>query len=186
MGKGSGHEICYSADGITWTANGEPFSSGVGGFCVAWNGKMWVAGGGGNNNNAIIYSYDGKTWTSALSSMFGGGNNTKYVKSIKWSGSMWVAVGNTNDNSISNIAYSQDGVGWSSASSSNTATILFNGVAFNSGYGGNKITFNNTGITGTISITNSSISLSSGDQLDVVCDSTYDTGFTNCSISIDN
>ena len=186
VGKGSGHEICYSADGITWTANGEPFSSGVGGFCVAWNGKMWVAGGGGNNNNAIIYSYDGKTWTSALSSMFGGGNNTKYVKSIKWSGSMWVAVGNTNDNSISNIAYSQDGVGWSSASSSNTATILFNGVAFNSGYGGNKITFNNTGITGTISITNSSISLSSGDQLDVVCDSTYDTGFTNCSISIDN
>jgi hypothetical protein len=50
-----------------------------------------------------------------------------------------------------------------------------------------NITFNNnTGITGTILINDSSISLNSGDQLDVICDSTYDTGFTNCSISIDN
>jgi hypothetical protein len=183
VGKGNNNEMAYSADGITWIANGNPFNTGQGGFCVAWNGKLWVAGGGGNNSSAIINSYNGINWTSANSPMFNGGSNTKYVKSIKWSGSMWVAVGNTNDSSISNIAYSLDGVGWSSANNSNTAATIFNGVAFNSGYG-NKITFDNA--NGVISPSTFSINLNSGEELDVVCDSTYDTGFTNCSISIDN
>jgi hypothetical protein len=183
VGKGNSHEMAYSYDGITWTANGNPFNSGEGGFCVAWNGKIWVAGGGGNNNNAIIYSYDGINWLSATSTMFNGANNMKYVKSIKWSGRVWVAVGSTNDNTVSNIANSQDGIHWYSASSTNTANTIFNGVAFNSSRP-STITFNDA--TGSISSTN--ISLSSGDQLDVVCDSYYNTGFTftNCSMSIDN
>jgi hypothetical protein len=36
-----------------------------------------------------------------------------------------------------------------------------------------------------INISDTNITLIEGDQLDVVCDSYYNTGFTNCSISID-
>ena len=168
---------------MEWT-NGSDFGSGNVGYCVAWNGKMWVAGGKSNSNN-ILYSYDGVKWTSANSSTYNGSGT--YVKGISWNGSMWIAAGYTNNSNYpSNIGYSQDGLNWISVSDAGTTATTFNSVAFNSARP-NKITFSSTGnVNGVITPSSLNISLNSGDQLDVVCDSYYNIGFTNFSISIDN
>ena len=76
---------------------------------------------------------------------------------------MWVAVGNID--ASHQIAYSYDGIIWNISSSS----------------------FNNRGrgVASANVVSGSDITLNAGEQLDVVCDSYYNTGFTNCSISID-
>ena len=177
VGDGN-NEVGYSFNGTSWTGRGSPFSGT--GYGVAWNGKLWVAVGTGTNS--IIYSYNGLDWTPANSPMFTGGSY--YAKGISWSGSMWFAVGLSSDTN-SNIAYSIDGINWTSATGvTNVADTLYS-IAFNS-VRPNIIAFNNSE-TGSITPSNFNISLSSGDQLDVICDSYYNAGgFTNCSISIDN
>jgi len=179
-----GNQTAYSYNGVKWTQTGSGFGSSNVGYCVAWNGKMWVAGGKSDSNN-ILYSYDGVKWTSANSSTYNG--NGTYVKGISWNGSMWIAAGYTNNSNYpSNIGYSQDGLNWISVSDKDTTDTPFNSVAFNSARD-NKITFTSTNNdVGVITPSNLNISLNSGDQLDVVCDSYYNIGFTNCSISIDN
>jgi len=170
--------IGYSYDSNSWYSAGNPFETNGKGWDVAWNGNLWVAVGEGANDS-IIYSRDGINWTVSIAPMFNGVNY--YVKSIKWNGSMWVAVGYSNPNyNSSNTAYSINGVIWFSGSVEG-GNYKFNSVAFNRGYV-NTITFNNSA-TGSVSDTN--ITLIEGDQLDVVCDSYYNTGFTNFSISID-
>jgi hypothetical protein len=141
---------------------------------VAWNGSLWVAGGSGNSIN-FAWSEDGITWTASTSIPFGTGGT---VHSVAWNGSLWVAGGN--GNSI-NFAWSTNGKSWSTSASVQFGTVY--GVAFNSSRP-NTITFNNSA-SGVITIP-SNITLNSGDQLDVICNSYYNLGFTNCSISIDN
>ena len=176
VGKGAGDELCYSFDGINWSGRGEKFNGT--GYGVAWNGKIWVAVGTGSNS--IIYSYNGLDWSVANSPMFSG--SSYYAKGILWSGSMWVAVGLTTG-TLSNIAYSIDGIIWTSGTGVTTVVDTLTSAGFNSARP-NTITFDSE--TGSITMTNSNISLSTGDQLDVICDLYYNTGFTNCSISIDN
>ena len=177
VGKGTGDDVCYSYDGIVWNGKGRQISGTA--YGVAWNGKMWVVVGAGTNY--IIYSYNGLNWTPANSPMFDGAH---YPKSISWSGSMWFAVG-LSKSGLSNIAYSIDGINWTSGTGVINDDDALTGIAFNSARP-NTITFNNSE-TGSITPNNLSISLISGDQLDVVCDSYYNAGgFTNCSISIDN
>jgi hypothetical protein len=105
--------IGYSYDGITWTAS----TSGSdllddNCYCVAWNGYMWVAGGGTGNYapNTIIYSSDGITWTASASANAIFANVNVAVKALAWNGYMWVAGGG----SMNLIAYSYDGIAWTS------------------------------------------------------------------------
>ena len=184
-GGNSGNSInfAWSDDGQIWNpGTGVPFSfsnSNEGARSVVWNGQMWVAGGHGNSIN-FAWSDDGKIWSTSTSTPFG----TGYVYSVAWNGQMWVAGGT--GNSI-NFAWSINGKSWSAITSAPFGTSGTGyGVAFNSARP-NTITFDvASGATGTITPSNLNISLNSGDQLDVVCDSYYNTGFTNCSISIDN
>ena len=61
--------INYSTDGLTWTVastSGSSFNGFGGiGFCVAWNGIRWVAGGtnGLVPSQTILYSTNGINWT---------------------------------------------------------------------------------------------------------------------------
>jgi hypothetical protein len=146
---------------------------------VAWNGQLWVAGGGGNSTN-FAWSDDGKSWTASTSIPFGTSGS---VYSVAWNGQLWVTGGG--GGSI-NFAWSTDGKIWTASTSIPFGTIdhYVQTVVFNSARP-NTITFNNSE-TGSITPSNLNISLSTGDQLDVVCDSYYNLGFTNFSISIDN
>jgi hypothetical protein len=83
-------------------------------------------------------------------------------------------------NPKSNImAYSTDGIEWTgiNKSVSNINGNIIEGYAI--GWNAGLCSVNIPGSTG-------SIVLNPGDQLDVVCDSYYNTGFTNCAISINS
>ena len=80
---------------------------------AAWNGKIWVSVGEGGNT--IMYSNNGENW-NAINNIFSiSGNDVAY------NSNGWVAVGK--DISGKNIAYSDNGTGWTK---SNT-TIFNNG-----------------------------------------------------------
>jgi hypothetical protein len=89
---------------------------------VAWNGRMWVAGGVADP--FIAYSYDGIHWSPATS--MGGMTD---AQGVAWNGRIWVAVGaGTNE-----ISTSPDGINWAAA---DTSDGLVNGyaVAWNKPY----------------------------------------------------
>jgi hypothetical protein len=166
-GEGA-NTLAYSSDGIGWTGLGKTiFTSQC--RCVAWNGTIWVAGGVGLNS--IAYSSDGIGWTGST-----GGNNLFTAGpclGVAWNGTMWVAGGQGQPN----LVYSYDGINWSLSNNS----ILTN----------THCVASNASLDGVINIPNGSIVLNQygsglSSELDVVCDSYYNTGFTNCSISINS
>ena len=113
--------MIYSSDGISWTAsasgtaiiNGEVRA-------VAWNGRIFVAGGfkGGSGTSCLAYSTDGITWTASSNgnTIFSGGNG---VTSVTWNGSLWVAGG---DGTTNRYATSVDGITWTANASGNALT----------------------------------------------------------------
>ena len=78
---------------------------------MAYDGKMWVAGGSpGATGASLAYSYDGINWTASAN----GNSIMTDVRGISGSGSRWVAVGN----GTNQIAYSDDGITWTGAGNS--------------------------------------------------------------------
>jgi hypothetical protein len=80
---------------------------------AAWNGKIWVSVGEGGNT--IMYSNNAENW-NAINNIFSISGN-----GVAYNANGWVAVGK--DISGKNIAYSDNGTGWTK---SNT-TIFNNG-----------------------------------------------------------
>ena len=112
---GDSGKMAYSSDGITWTAVAEATfgSSLVDSICYG-NGK-YVAGGG---KGKMAYSTDGITWTAVADSPF---NSETSIESICYGNGKYVAVGwyersiNWNEYlPAGKIAYSADGVTWTS------------------------------------------------------------------------
>ena len=170
-GDGGGNTMAWSNDGISWTGVGNIFRTQCRG--VAWNGQMWVAVGYSDTTGysptdyeVIAYSSDGIIWDTDTngSSIF-----DNLVYSVAWNGNVWVAVGQGLNQTPGKVGYSYDGKTWYASASGSSI--------FTSVYG--------VGAIKNVNIPGGSIVLSAGDQLDVVCDSYYNTGFTNFSISID-
>jgi hypothetical protein len=91
--------LVISADGISWIPLSTPL---VTGYCVLWNGALWVAGGTGTN--VIAYSNDGVNWTSGTLS------GPSAINAVAWSNGLWIAVGEG-----SKVwATSPDGITWTS------------------------------------------------------------------------
>lgn len=161
-GGGAQGGIAYSNDGKTWT-NAQCkggvegcATKGIGsdrltrglivfgsvGTTVAWNGKIWVAGGSQGANDkyklyspTIAWSEDGKNW-------FGVSNSNQLLANgcsgLAWNGNMWLATGwsyrsgagQVNARPASNnIARSQDGKNWTIIN--NTLLIGSSGMAWN-------------------------------------------------------
>ena len=99
---GFGYTVNYSTDGITWTrsVSGSTIFSVL---CnpIAWNGRIWVAGGTGGSGDTVAYSSDGITWIQGSLTYTSG---TPY--SIAWNGTLFVMA------SHSNLGYSNDGITW--------------------------------------------------------------------------
>ena len=145
--------IAYSSDGLTWKGlSNLIFSQG---YCVAWNGQMWVAGGGyGTGTNKIAYSSDGISWNLSTN-----GNDilNNACYGVAWNGQMWVAVGSGNGTGTNTIAYSYDGIIWNPSTNGNGIIINAYGVAWNgtiwvaigqqtSGVNGSNIAYSSDGI----------------------------------------
>ena len=149
--------IAYSTDGKNWmsavcsgvdtcaTAGGQPRGGntfGWGGVTVAWNGKIWVAGGGQGANDkyklyspTIAWSEDGKTWVGVTNSNQLLANG---CTGLAWNGNMWLATGysyrsgagQVNPRPSGNkIARSQDGKNWTIIN--NTLLVGSYGMAWN-------------------------------------------------------
>ena len=157
------YTIAYSSDGINWIGITNSYNLLQVGYGVAWNGTMWVAVGTGSNT--FVYSYNGTQWYAAAN------QSTGYWLGISWNGNQWIAV---TINSINN-AYSSDGINWTLTPN---GLINGNGIAWNAGLGSVNIP------NGSIVLNQYGSGLSS--ELDVATDSYYNTGFTNCSISINS
>jgi hypothetical protein len=117
----------YSIDGgLTWVAGtsifGTTASSTIGGYCLAYNGKIWLAGGTNSTTPTITlaYSFDGIVWTAVnnFTSNIMGNFSGGVCRGIAWSPTlnMWVAVGQgsagTPTNGSFQLAYSYDGINW--------------------------------------------------------------------------
>lgn len=100
LGNGT-NTIAYSSDGQNWNGLGSIiFAQGRG---VAWNGRIWVAGGDAGGANTLAYSYDGQNWTGLGTSNFTTGSYC-----FAWNGQLWVAGGSGGNT----LAYSYDGQNW--------------------------------------------------------------------------
>ena len=165
--------LSYSSDGDTWN----PVTTSIQFNCytVVWNGTIWVAGGdeisgSGSGLGTLLYSYNGLDWYSA--NMITPTIFFKTYRAAAWNGSMWLVGGDPSPY----IQYSYDGINWNQSNNS----ILTN----------THCVATNSSLDGQVTIPNNSIVLNQygnglSSQLDVATDSYYNTGFTNCSISID-
>jgi hypothetical protein len=137
MGNGA-NAMAYSYDGINWVnipTTVFSATSGIGSG-LAFNGRLWVAGGGGPINS-LAYSYDGILWNGLGATIFATNSSN-----IAWNGILWVATGGNAVVAGGNtLAYSYDGINWTGL-----GTTIFSGfgagVAWN-GYlwvaGGNAV-----------------------------------------------
>jgi hypothetical protein len=148
VGEGT-NTIAYSTNGTSWAGSGLVFNTA--GYCLAWDGYKWLAGGDGGTYS-IFASEDGITWV--------GVENTKavlftsYVHGIAWNGSMWVAVGSSTYPTPLVpfiLAYSYDGYVWNGVVISNVTngyTVSWNGSSWIAGFiGTNKMYSSTDGIT---------------------------------------
>jgi sugar lactone lactonase YvrE len=158
------HSLEYSHDGISWTPTNDVFHPGDAN-AVAYNGKMWVAGGSVNTGylNTLAYSYDGITWTASASgtSIF-----TSSCQAVAGNGSIWVAGGN----GTNRLAYSYDGITWTASTSGNSifissqcvSCVAWNGSMWvvGSTAGTNMMAYSYDGINWTVSSSGSSFGIS--------------------------
>jgi hypothetical protein len=145
----------YSDDGgANWTncTVSDPFnvSMYVGG--IATNGRIFVAVGYGNTASAHIkYSFDGITFTNALTSV-----SFSFGSDVCWNGTVFVATGIGG----TTIMYSYDGINWSNATNPFTnygSSVRWSGTHFIAvgvdGTAANQVKISRDGITWTNSST---------------------------------
>jgi hypothetical protein len=105
-----------SPDGITWTTVTLPASPYYG--LTASNSKFIFFGSGGNST-VVYYSSNGSTWTS-----------TSFASSQNWASGTWTgsdfAVVAASGSGTNNIAYSPDGITWSTSTAG--VTLVWNWV----------------------------------------------------------
>lgn len=135
------NKVAYSFDGKTWypSTTGNALFGDLG-TCTAvgYNSKIWVIGGNYKNNSvsstgSMGYSMDGITWVSSPSNVFGASGNCFTVAS---NGQIWLAGGNGS----TNLAYSSDGISWTSLQSllpvsSYCYSLAWNGTVWVAGLG---------------------------------------------------
>jgi hypothetical protein len=119
IGSGT-NTLAYSNDGLQWT--GVSSSIFVQGRGLAYNGRIWVAGGDGGGTNTLGYSYDGIQWTGLGKSIFNSG-----CYDFAWNGKLWVAGGG--NSGTHTLAYSYDGINWTGVG--NLINTWTNSVAWN-------------------------------------------------------
>ena len=133
-GAGLSSTNIYSVDGgLTWAAGtsifGTTASSTFGGYCVAYNGKIWLAGGANSNTTPTVtlaYSFDGINWSAVqnFTTNIMGNIASGFCRGIAWSPilNIWVAVGSAGSTAtpaagVYQLAYSYDGINWTGVSS---------------------------------------------------------------------
>ena len=119
-----GNTIGTSLDGNVWTGRGASILSTTAN-AVDWSKQLNLFVAVGSGTNTIATSMDGIYWLGRGNTIFSSGND------VKWNGNIWVAVGTPIDANNKSIAYSYDGVTWSTPSQGNLFSISGIKVAWN-------------------------------------------------------
>jgi len=143
---GEGGKIAYSTNnGTTWTqASTTMFDTGTIYGVTYGNGKFVAVGSSGK----IAYSTDGTTWTAVETSDF----SSKAFNGITYGGpadnEMFIAVaGNSLFSSGNGIAYSQDGITWTSGVNASSGYSLFSNALNRVAWGSDKfVAVGNSGV----------------------------------------
>jgi hypothetical protein len=151
------HTIATSTDGITWTGRGRTIFS-TQSFGVAY-GQVFITKptyvAVGEGTNTLVTSTNGTNWRRTYVQPF---NTPLAGYSIAWNGVMWIA-GSGSPNGNGSFASSEDGIIWTTATSSSMTTSI-NGIAYGKdgsgaglwvavGSGGNAIATSSNGTTWT-------------------------------------
>ena len=117
LGGANNSRISYSNDIIvTPTTITIPITTIYG---IAYNGKIYVAGGTGTN--VLAYSYDAITWTGVNP------NNITIVNQVKWMNNQFYAMGASGTTTnYSQMMLSSDGINWIPNSSKSTTSVSGN------------------------------------------------------------
>ena len=148
--------IAKSTDGLIWDTSNNATTIFSSVNSIAWNGSMWVAVGTAILDYSIAYSDDGISWTGTNVTP---GNNNYFLSSgydVAWNGKMWIVVGSgyKNISYATSIAYSYDGITWTSLGAT-IFSLRGLGVAWNGsiwiavGAGQNTIAYSYNGLTWT-------------------------------------
>ena len=148
-GWGSTNDIVYSYDGITWLQSSlgrNTLLGSNGGYSVAWNGSIWLAGsvftGASTGKYSLIYSSDGINWNVST----GASIITFQVRGIFWDGKLWVAGGSSNASPFYVLMYSYDGINWTASTSptniSGINSLVSNGFIWVAGTDGSSTIYN--------------------------------------------
>ena len=124
VGVGTGtYCTAYSPDGINWFGKALVSLMSIA-YGVAWSGSIWIAVGTAGLST-IAYSYDGNLWQASVNGLTAI-TTTGYA--VQWNGTYsYFMVGGLNG-SISQVAYSSDGLNWpvyQSASFSNQSGVIY-------------------------------------------------------------
>jgi hypothetical protein len=107
VGFGAANSKAYSIDGRHWIGLGidNPLETG---YCVKWNGSLFVAGGAPNvaTDPVLQYSADGINWNNAD---LAGSVSLTNASMIVWDGTKWYI--NTSYQA-QDMAYSTNGINW--------------------------------------------------------------------------
>jgi hypothetical protein len=126
IGVGSASAI-YSNNGINWSKSESLSSLFTTINKIAYNGKMWVAGGEGIDSS-LAYSYDGINWTAnGLVSYL---NLFTEVNALACNDFIWLA-GGIHSGGVTRLAYSYDGINWVSSVSGPNLFINISDFAWN-------------------------------------------------------
>lgn len=112
-------QIIWSGDnGITWNdSTGNQFSSdsSAEGLTIAFGNGVWVAGGKGavTSGTTLVYSRNGKDWSTVNNDPFGNGEGTCTV--VQYVNGRFLAGGKGSTGSVAKIWSSTDGINWTAA-----------------------------------------------------------------------
>lgn len=127
LGDSTSNTMAVSTDGKTFIGLGLIFQATTyGGYCIAWNGSLWVAGGAGTN--PVKYSTDGFNWTTATLSAPA---NVSVLLSVTYGKGRWVG-GIQGPGGQYQFIDSTDGINWT-VRTGFVFSLQTNAVAFAAG-----------------------------------------------------
>ena len=91
-------------DGTTTSPSSASFLTADGpGYCLAWNGTVWVAGGG---TGQLLYSSNGINWNSASREVAEGNAPSANIYGVAWFNDKWVLIIGNESSDQPSILYS--------------------------------------------------------------------------------
>jgi hypothetical protein len=114
IGGSGGHLVSYNGSSFT-DLTGNIYGTMVNVFSLQYNGSYWLIGGNGQNGEAIVFCYDGSSWTNESALLPGNGSNPIYA--LDYGNNEWLMGGVCSSDPYQAFLYSRNsGAGYTDKS----------------------------------------------------------------------